>query len=113
MDLQKLSNRAAEAARKRWSKYLTKDCSMCGLEEGSMLPGHEVRFSSRNKMCNICWSNKVVTCGCGMKKHRKMPESEMQIYDVAEDKYYLSQGCMDRANGLSRKRLKEWSQDAT
>ena len=36
-------------------------------------------------------------CGCG----RKRPESEM-IYDAFTDKYYFTQECKDKAEGVNR-----------
>lgn len=114
MELESLASRAKKVAISHKKKeYIDKlkTCSMGGLTEGSMFLGHPVRFSSRMAMCNTCYSNKVVTCGCGRPDHRRMPEPDMQIYDVVNDKYYLSQGCMDKSNGLNRSQLNAWGRE--
>lgn len=76
-----IKERIAEAKRKT--------CTRCGLEKDKS------RFSSRNTRCNSCVANNLVTCGCGNPEHRRLLERNFEIYDVANDMYFLNQECAD------------------
>lgn len=92
-----LSNRMKQRhIQDRKERSKTKTCTKCGLDKDKS------HFSSRNSRCNTCIANNYVTCGCGDPKHRRLLERDMQIYDVANDMYFLSQECADEAWGIDR-----------
>jgi len=105
-------------ARARRTASKLKTCSVCDM------PKPLEQFSQRMGVCKPCYSNRLVTCGCGRPKHRRLPETSMKIYVVrTEDfvpteqmpydigKYYKSQGCMDKSNKISRKELNNWKKE--
>ena len=107
MDLQPLSSRAAEAARKRYLKHEPgyRVCSICDRQL------KQKHFSGRNSQCNSCIAGKIAICGNPACKKGSQKVENFQIYSVPADKYYCTQGCHDKANGLNRSRLNEWGQD--
>ncbi len=106
------NSRAKKAAKKRSAPSPYRVCPECGRD---LLKAKD--YHRKHGRCKLCQDNSRPSCGCGCGAHA---EKDYQIYapdipsrgrDVGT--YYLTQGHADKANGLNRRQLDRWKNEAT